>query len=110
MYKWQNLGILPVEVNGSMDKAHWILVVGWLLFGLVHSLMAAEWCKAIFRRLMGRRFVYYRLLYAAFAFLSMGAVLYWQFSIKSLPLAFLPILRYLLGLPLGILGLVLMGL
>lgn len=92
-----------------MDKAHWILVIGWSLFGLVHSIMATEWFKAFCRRLMDASFKYYRQLYSMLALLSMCAVLYWQFSIKSRPIGSFPVLKYLMGLPLGISGLLLMG-
>jgi len=92
-----------------MNTDHWILLGGWLLFVLLHSLMAAEWSKRICRLAMGRWFIYYRLLYSLFAFITLGAVLVWQFSITSVVLGPFSILKWLPGLPAGLLGLFLMG-
>lgn len=80
----------------------------WGLFGLMHSLMAAPWCKRFLESLLGGSSRYYRLLYSVFAFLSLGAVLVFQFSIKSYYLASFPLLKYLVGLGVGIPGVVVM--
>jgi methanethiol S-methyltransferase len=71
--------------------------------------MAAEWFKKACRSAMGRWFIYYRLLYSLFAFITLGAVLVWQFSITSVVLGSFSILKWLPGLPAGLLGLFLMG-
>jgi protein-S-isoprenylcysteine O-methyltransferase Ste14 len=91
-----------------MNSDHWILLGGWLLFGLLHSLMAAIWFRDIVRPVMGRRFVYYRLIYSTVALLSLAGVLAWQFSITSVRVVAFPVLKWVIGLPLGELGIFLM--
>lgn len=92
-----------------MNGDYWILLGAWLLFGLLHSLLATEPTKNLFRKAMGRTFKYYRLLYSLFAFFSLAAVLWWQFSIPAITLWSFPIAKYLAGLPAGIAGLWLMA-
>jgi protein-S-isoprenylcysteine O-methyltransferase Ste14 len=82
--------------------------MSWGLFGLLHSLMATPLCKRYGAILLGGQGRYYRLIYSLFAFLSLGAVLAVQFSIKSRGLASFPILKYLAGLVIGLPGVVLM--
>jgi protein-S-isoprenylcysteine O-methyltransferase Ste14 len=91
-----------------VNADHWILLLSWGLFGLLHSLMAAPLCKKYVAILLGDKGRYYRLLYSLFAFLSLGAVLAVQFSIKSQEVASFPLLKYLVGLVIGLPGVVLM--
>jgi len=88
---------------------HWILLGAWALFGFTHSLMAREWFISLCRSVMGRYFAYYRLIYSGIALLSLAAVLVWQFSLPAIMLAPPPLFRWLIGLPGGLLGIVLMG-
>lgn len=91
-----------------MDRDHWILLLLWGLFGLLHSLLAAGNVKRYFAVLLGRYAGYYRLFYSLMAFLSLGGVLIVQFSIKSFYVAQFPVVKYLVGLAVGIPGLLLM--
>jgi protein-S-isoprenylcysteine O-methyltransferase Ste14 len=91
-----------------MNRDHWILLLLWGLFGLLHSLLAAGGVKRYFTFLLGRYAGYYRLLYTLFAFLSLGVVVAVQFSVKSFPLASFPLLKYLVGLIVGMPGIILM--
>lgn len=91
-----------------MNRDHWILLLLWGLFGLFHSLLAAGRVKRYCMSLLGRRGGYYRLLYSLFAFLSLGGVIAVQFSIKSFYLASFPLLKYLVGLIVGVPGVILM--
>jgi len=70
--------------------------------------MATPLCKRYGAILLGSQGRYYRLLYSLFAFLSLGAVLALQFSIKSPALASFPLLKYLAGLVIGLPGVALM--
>jgi protein-S-isoprenylcysteine O-methyltransferase Ste14 len=88
-----------------MNKDHWILFWGWCLFGVIHSIMATTRCKSLFSRWMGRYFRYYRFAYSLLALISLCAVLAWQFSIHSRTIASWPRLKYLVGLPAGLIGL-----
>ncbi|MGN6416214.1 MAG: methyltransferase family protein [Pseudobacter sp.] len=67
------------------------LIIFWIVFGLLHSLLAAEPVKAFFSRLMGKQFRYYRLYYSILNFLILGAILLFQFSYRDLPLFSLPV-------------------
>src|ERR1700759_4835692 len=92
-----------------MIKDHLILVGAWVLFGFLHSFIAGDWFTTICRSVMGRHFVYYRLIYSGIAILSLTGVLVWQFSMTSFSLGPFPLLKWVVGLPLGCLGLVFFG-
>jgi protein-S-isoprenylcysteine O-methyltransferase Ste14 len=91
-----------------MDESHWVLVMAWILFGLVHSLTAAEPVKRFFFARMGRWALYYRLSYSVLALLSLVAVLAWQLSFPSPVIASFPVLQYVVGLLAGLPGILLM--
>jgi len=55
-----------------------LLVACWLLYGLVHSLFAANRTKNLFRRLMGRWYNYYRLIYSTLAVFLLMPILWYQ--------------------------------
>lgn len=91
-----------------MNRDHWILLLLWGLFGLLHSLLAAGGIKRYCMSLLGRHARYYRPLYSLFAFLSLGGVIAVQLSIKSFYLPVFPLLKYVVGLIVGVPGLILM--
>jgi protein-S-isoprenylcysteine O-methyltransferase Ste14 len=91
-----------------LNKEHWILLLSWGAFGLLHSLMAAPICKRFFGRLLGSNAVYYRLAYSLVAFITLGIVLFLQFSIQSFYLAERSLLKYVVGLVVGLPGVLLM--
>ena len=66
---------------------HLILAFLWIIFCVLHSVFADSRVKKNFNKLLGRYFVYYRLFYTIFAFLTFGIILFYQFSIFS-PLLF----------------------
>lgn len=72
-----------------MIEQHIILAVLWILFCLFHSTLASVAVKKILFRLLKTRFPYYRFYYSLFAFISFGAVLFYQVSIPS-PLLYRP--------------------
>jgi methanethiol S-methyltransferase len=92
-----------------MNADHWILLGYWCLFSLLHSVMATEKFKKLCRSALGAGFKYYRLIYSIVAFISLGIVMIWQFSIPSPMLRIYPLIVYLGGVPAGILGIILMG-
>jgi protein-S-isoprenylcysteine O-methyltransferase Ste14 len=65
---------------------HALVVVLWILFGLVHSLLAAPLVKRRAERLMGRYFLWYRPLYSVFALLNTTFILVYLFSMESVQL------------------------
>ncbi|WP_127130154.1 methyltransferase family protein [Pseudoflavitalea rhizosphaerae] len=56
------------------------LIAYWTIFGLTHSLLAAERVKAVFSSFMGAHFQYYRLYYSIFSFLLLCWILWFQYS------------------------------
>jgi protein-S-isoprenylcysteine O-methyltransferase Ste14 len=96
--------LLPLTVN----REHWILLLIWGLFGLLHSLLAARKVKGYFTSLLGRYGGYYRPLYSILAFLNLGLVIAVQFSMKSFYLFSFPLVKWLAGLTIGVPGSVLM--
>jgi methanethiol S-methyltransferase len=92
-----------------MNVQHWILLGSWTLFSLLHSGMATEKFKSLCHSAMGAGAKYYRLLYSIIAFISLGIVLVWQFSIASPAIRIFPLFKWLVGLPAGLLGIVLMA-
>jgi protein-S-isoprenylcysteine O-methyltransferase Ste14 len=58
---------------------------------------------------MGVCFKYYRLIYSVIAVITLAAILLWQFSIPAYPLFVSNWIKQIIGVPLGLLGLVLMA-
>jgi protein-S-isoprenylcysteine O-methyltransferase Ste14 len=65
-----------------MATDHIVLAFLWIFYGVVHSVLAAIRVKNFFRKLMGKSFVYYRLIYTVLAFVLFAFVLYYQFSLN----------------------------
>lgn len=76
------------------------LVFAWLVFGVLHSALAATAVKTKLMRWMGSASKYYRLLYSIFAFATLAWVLHQHFSIQEIirwrPLAVQKIAAWLL--------------
>ena len=56
------------------------LIAYWVVFGLTHSLLAAERVKAVVSSFMGAHSRYYRLYYSIFSFLLLGWIIWFQYS------------------------------
>ncbi len=61
------------------------LVLYWLIFGLLHSVLATGWCKRSFEKMLGANFRYYRFGYSVFALVSLSLVLLYHFSLPFQP-------------------------
>ena len=59
------------------------MVVLWVVYYFLHSLLAAGSVKAFFSRRMGRTYRHYRLLYSLFQLLGLIAILLYQYSFPS---------------------------
>ncbi|HEY5464220.1 MAG TPA: isoprenylcysteine carboxylmethyltransferase family protein [Hanamia sp.] len=87
---------------------HLLLIFFWIIYYVVHSVLAATSVKVFFEKKLGRVFRYYRLFYSIFVTVTLGWLLYFQYSfdspllIKSIALKYISII--LLVLP----GLVIM--
>jgi protein-S-isoprenylcysteine O-methyltransferase Ste14 len=55
----------------------------WLLYCVLHSLLAASSVKSFFEKISGNFFRYYRLAYSIFATVSLAFLLYFQYSFNS---------------------------
>lgn len=62
---------------------HIILAVLWLLFGVLHSVLAAEWFKRLMQRRLGSGYKYYNFAYSVFALLTLIGILIFQFNMQS---------------------------
>lgn len=66
-----------------MVKEHILLALLWVVYGVLHSVLANSVVKGWFARRMGRRFVHYRLFYSLFALVTFLAILAYQLQIAS---------------------------
>ena len=66
-----------------MVRQHVILVMLWGGFSVLHSLLAAGWMKKRIEVLIKSTYKYYRISYSFLAVFTLGAVLWYHFSIKS---------------------------
>lgn len=64
-----------------MNKEHIILAAGWILFCVLHSVLASLWFKQIIAGWLGAKFVSYRVIYSLFAFFSFSVIIIYQLSI-----------------------------
>lgn len=62
---------------------HIILVALWLLFGILHSVLAAEWVKRFMQRRLGRKYKYYPFTYSVFAAITLTGILIFQLNMQS---------------------------
>lgn len=79
---------------------HIILVLLWLLFGVLHSMLAANWWKHRMQRWLGGHYKYYPFFYSVFAVVTLTGILIFQFTIDSTLLFVAPVwVKGLLCLP-----------
>jgi len=79
---------------------HILLVVFWIAFGVLHSVLAAGWWKLKMQAWLGANYKYYPLAYSIFAAVTMILILVFQFTMQS-PLLFpMPLwAKMLAGIP-----------
>lgn len=78
-----------------MNTNHWLLILLWIVYYVVHSVLAATSVKIFFERVLGKNFHYYRLTYSIFATLTLGWLLYYQYSFDSPTLIKSALLKYI---------------
>ena len=88
---------------------HIILAVLWILFGVLHSVLAADWFKRIMLSRLGRHYKYYTFAYSIIATLSLAGTLAYQFSIPQQWLWVMPVWGQILMLLPLLTGLYIMG-
>jgi methanethiol S-methyltransferase len=69
--------------------SHLILAIAWIVYCVLHSLLAATGIKQRIQKTMKRSFRFYRLGYTIFSFAGLVAILIYQFTIES-TLLFIP--------------------
>jgi protein-S-isoprenylcysteine O-methyltransferase Ste14 len=74
-----------------MLLSHIILAILWILFGVLHSLLAAGWFKEIVQKRLGRQFRYYTFGYSILATLNLAGILAYQLSMPQIWLWVMPI-------------------
>jgi protein-S-isoprenylcysteine O-methyltransferase Ste14 len=84
-----------------MSPDHYLLAGLWIIYGVLHSLLAAKRLKARIAKKMGAHFIYYRVFYTLFAFVFLVAIFYFMWWMNS-PYLFRPgllvrIAGYILG-------------
>jgi protein-S-isoprenylcysteine O-methyltransferase Ste14 len=85
------------------------LVALWMLFGLLHSLLAADWWKQWVQRKMGGWFPYYRLFYSLLALLLLIVIVLYHWQIPYLLLWHTPLWLQVISLLLFAAGLAIMA-
>jgi len=87
---------------------HIILAAWWVIFGIVHSLFAAERVKNFFKNILRRSFKYYRLIYSLIAAVMVAYILYLNFTIDTVELWHPPLIEEIFAVVAGVAGLSLM--
>ena len=62
---------------------HFLLIFLWISYYAIHSVLAATSVKLFFQKKLKKYFRYYRLCYSVFATISLGCLLYFQYSFES---------------------------
>jgi protein-S-isoprenylcysteine O-methyltransferase Ste14 len=81
-----------------MFISYLILILLWLIYFTVHSLLAAQKVKKYFEKSMGSTFRYYRLIYNFIALMGLLGILFYNAIISShvlLPASWLPIVKFI---------------
>lgn len=91
-----------------MTLQHILLVVFWISYGVLHSVLASAAVKKYCKRRWGKNFVYYRFVYNIFAFAGLAAIAWYQFSVETVYLFGPVLLLQLVGTMVSIAGLILM--
>lgn len=86
---------------------HIILAVLWIVYCVLHSVLASQWLKKKLQQRM-KNFKWYRLWYTLFAFLFLIAVIYYQITIPAIQLFLVTDFIFITGLIIAFAGLLLM--
>jgi protein-S-isoprenylcysteine O-methyltransferase Ste14 len=70
---------------------HIILVLLWMLFGILHSVLAAGWWKQRMQQWLGANYKYYHFAYSVFAAVTLIGILAFQITMQSRLLYKLPV-------------------
>lgn len=87
---------------------YFLLILFWIIYYAVHSILASTTVKDFFRKKLGKHFRYYRLAYSFFATITLIFLLFFQYSFYSPELIKSVFLKYFSALFLVLPGLVIM--
>ncbi|HXR82699.1 MAG TPA: isoprenylcysteine carboxylmethyltransferase family protein [Hanamia sp.] len=87
---------------------YFLLILFWIIYYAVHSILASTQVKEFFRKKIGKYFRYYRLAYSVFATITLIFLLFFQYSFYSPFLIKSFFLKYFSTLFLVLPGLVIM--
>lgn len=88
---------------------YFYLILSWLVFGLLHSVLASRGVKRWALKIMGGYFKYYRLAYSLFATVNLLVVLRYHFLCEGPILWNPPLIESIIALPAALAGLVVMA-
>lgn len=80
-----------------MDINHCLLLFFWILYCVLHSVLAATKVKLYFEKISGKFFRYYRLAYTILAAITLALLICFQYSFSSMQLINLKALQYISG-------------
>ena len=66
-----------------MNSLHWLLIIFWIIYYIVHSVLAATSVKTFFKKTCGKYFRYYRIAYSIVSTITLLWLLYYQYSFRS---------------------------
>jgi protein-S-isoprenylcysteine O-methyltransferase Ste14 len=81
-----------------MFQSHLLLAIAWMLYCVLHSVLAAEQVKRLAENKLRQQFRFYRLYYTIFSFIGLTALLVYQFSLASTLLFIPPLLVKIAGI------------
>src|SRR5215217_5423609 len=91
-----------------MVITHVILAFLWIIYCLLHSLLASVGIKKKVEQTLTTKYKYYRLFYTVFAFLFLVGLLYYQVSIPTIELYQVNVFITVTGAVIALSGLTLM--
>ena len=92
-----------------MVTNHLILAALWILYCVLHSVLASVSIKHKARHWMGKSYKHYRLFYTLFAFAGLIAILLFQINIRPVYLFNQGVITYIVGCFIALAGLIIMG-
>ncbi len=92
----------------KVNSSHWLLILFWIIYYVVHSILAASSAKLFFEKILRKYFRYYRLAYSIFATITLIFLLLYQYSFESPVLIHSTLLKYFSFILLVLPGLIIM--
>lgn len=77
-----------------MNASYWMLVLFWVIYYVLHSVLAATSVKVFFKRILGGLFRFYRLGYSILVTITLILLLKYQYSFSSETLINVSLLKY----------------